>query len=356
MRVALVGPPQSGKSTLFAAVVGAAGSAVHVDRPDEPHLATVKVPDERLEWVASLSNPKKITHAEIELLDLPGLDLSSEAGRDHAKTHFAAMRQSDMLCFVVRGFSDPTVPAYRGRVDPAADVEELIAEMLFADLEQVTARIGKLQSALRKPTAQRDQQQRELELMQRLAEALEADKPISDAVRTDAEAKLLRSFAFCSQLPTLAVLNCDEDALGRPGPRSVGPLPCLQLSAKIEQELAQLSPQERGEFLQDLGIGESARDRLIRACYERMNLVSFFTVNPNECRAWSVPAGTDALTAAGLIHSDIARGFIRAETVAYDDLKAAGDVKAAKAAGKVRLEGKSYVVQDGDVIYFRFNV
>ena len=356
MRVALIGPPQSGKSTLFAAVVGEGGSAVHVERPDQAHLAVVKVPDQRLEWVASLISPKKITHAELEFLDLPGLDLSDEPGRHHAKTHFAAMRQSDMLCFVVRGFEDQTVPAYRGRIDPAADVDELVAEMLFADLDQTAARIDKLTAALRKPTAERDAQQRELELMKRLAEALEADRPISEAVTSESEAKLLRSFAFCSQTPALAVLNCGEDELGRHPPSELGSLACLQLSAKIECELTQLPADERGEFLADLGVSASVRDRLIRACYERMNLVSFFTVNPNESRAWSIPAGTDALTAAGLVHSDIARGFIRAETVAYDDLKAAGDTKAAKAAGKVRLEGKNYVVQDGDVIYFRFNV
>jgi len=356
MRVALVGPPSSGKSVLFAAVAEAGGSHVDVHRPDQPHLAVVKVPDERLPWLAELESSKKITYAELEFLDLPGFDLSDEAGRSRASAHWSAMRQSDMLVFVVRAFADPTVATYRSRVDPAADVEELLAEMLFADLDQVTNRIEKLQLALRKPTAQRDENQRELALMQRLGETLEAEKPIADAVTNEMEAKLIRSFAFLSQKPVLVVLNCSEDALGEAPPQEVASLPCVRLSAKIEEEIAELPDDERGEFLADLGVEASARDVLIRACYERLDLVSFLTVGPTEARAWTIPAGMDALNAAGAIHSDMQRGFIRAETVAYDDLRAAGDMKGAKAAGKVRLEGKTYIVQDGDVIYFRFNV
>lgn len=355
MRVALIGPPQSGKSTVFAAVAEAGGSHVDLSRPDQPHLAVVKVPDDRVEWLAELYQPKKITHAELEFLDLPGFDLSDEAGRARSKEHWSAMRQSDMLVFVVRGFQDPTVPEYRQRVDPVGDVEELLAEMLFADLEQVANRIEKLQGALRKP-AQREENQRELEIMRRLMEALESERLISDALAGDAEAKLVRNFGFLSQKPVLVVLNGSEDALGQDAPPLPGDLPCLQLSAKIEEEIAELSPEDRAEFLRDLGLESPARDRLIRACYDRVDLVSFLTAAEPECRAWSIPAGTKAADAAGTIHTDLQRGFIRAETVAFEDLRAAGDMKAAKAAGQVRLEGKEYVVQDGDVIYFRFNV
>lgn len=357
MRVALIGPTQSGKSTLFAAIAEAGGSHVDLSRPDQAHLAVVKVPDERLEWLGELYQPRKVTPSELEFLDLPGMDLSDAAGRSRAQAHWPAMRQSDMLTFVVRGFEDPTVPPYRGRVDPEADLDELRTEMLFADLEQVTARVEKLETAVRKPTARREEQQRELELMRRLQETLEAERPVSEAVSGAAEAKLIRSFAFLSQKPTLAALNCDEDRAAEPGPDELGSLPCLQLSAKIEEELALLEPDERQEFLADLGLERPARDRLIRACYERLNLVTFLTAGgKDEARAWSVPAGTDAVTAAGEIHTDIARGFIRAETVAFEDLRAAGDMKTARAEGKVRLEGKNYIVQDGDVITFRFNV
>lgn len=356
MRVALIGPPQSGKSALFAAVAQAGGSNVDLSRPDQPHLAVVKVPDERIDWLTDHYKPKKTTLAELEFLDLPGFDLSDEAGRQRAKAHWAAMRQADMLVFVVRGFDDPTVAMYRDRVNPLSDVEDLLGEMLFADMDQVSNRIVKVEAAIKKPTSQRDEYIKELELMKRLLAALENSRPISEAIASDAEGKMVRSFAFLSQKPALVVLNVAEDKVAQPAPDQLASLPCMQLSAKIEQELSQLAPDEREMFLADLGIAQSARDRLIKACYERLNLVSFLTAGDDECRAWTIVAGTDAVTAASEIHSDIARGFIRAETVAFNDLKAAGDMKGAKAGGKVRLEGKTYVVQDGDIINFRFAV
>ena len=352
MRVALVGPPQSGKSTLLAAIAAAGGSRVDVSRPDQPHLAAAKVPDPRLDWLADHYHTTKCIHAELEFLDLPGIDLSDDAGRGRAKHHWPAMRQSDMIVFVVRAFTDDSTAAHRGRVDPAADVEELRQEMLFADLEQVTARIDKLARAVKKPTANRDEQQRELGLMQRLAEALENEQPVTDVIANESEAKIVRTFALLSRMPTLAVVNCDE---GQLDPACDAP-ETVRLSAKIEREIAELDAEDRQGFLADLGLASSAKDRLIHACYRRLDLISFLTHNDNECRAWTIPANTDAVTAAGRIHSDLARGFIRAETVAFDDLQAAGDEKLARAAGKVRLEGKTYVVQDGDVIAFRFNV
>ncbi len=356
MRVAMVGPPLSGKSTLFAAVAEAGGSHVHLERADQEHLAVVKVPDQRLDWLHEHYHTGKCHHAELEFLDVPGLDLTTEPARHHARTHWPAVRQSDMIVLVLRSFHDPSVPAYRDRVDVGADLEELGTEMLFSDLEQVTARIDKVQAALRKSSRDREAHERELELMQRLRETLEAEKPLSEAVANAEEEKLVRAFAFLTLKPAIAVVNCDEDAVPAQPPEKLGDHPALHLSAKIEEEIAALPEQERGEFLEAMGISAPARERLIRSCYSAMNLVSFFTHNENECRAWSVPAGTDAVTAAGEIHSDIARGFIRAEVVAFEDLRAAGEAKAARAAGKFRLEGKSYLVQDGDVILFRFNV
>lgn len=356
MRVALIGPPQSGKSTLFAAVAEAGGSDVDVHRPDQPHVAVVKVPDERLDWLAQLNHAQKAVPAELEFVDLPGFDLSDEAGRTRARTHWQTMEQSDMLAFVVAGFTAPAAAPYRGRVDPAADVSELRDEMLFADLERVSNRVAKLEAAVKKPTQHREEEARELELMKRLRAALEAERPIADEIHGDSESKHVRSFQFLTLKPTLVVLNCGEDQAAEAGPGEIASLPCVQLSAEIEEELARLAPDDRGEFLADLGLAAAARDRLIRACYERLRLVSFLTYTSSECKAWSIPAGTDAVTAAGAVHTDIARGFIRAEVVAFEDLRAAGDHKAAKAAGKVRVEGKDYVVQDGDVIYFRFNV
>ncbi len=357
MRVALVGPPQSGKGTLFAAVAEAGGSQVDLSRSDQPHLAVVKVPDDRLNWLAEVYKPEKFTPAELEFLDMPGFDLRDEAGRNRAKTHWLAMRQCDMLVFIVREFPNDSVATYRDRIDPAADVQELLAEMIFADLDQVTSRVHKLEAALKKPSPNRDEQLKELELMKRLASALENGEPISTAIKTDAEGKLIRSFAFLSQKPALVVLNCSEDRIGEKTPETIDNVPVLRLSAKIEEEIAQLPPADRPTFLADLGLPSPARDRLIRACYARLNLISFLTSGEDECRAWTIAAGTDAVTAAGEIHTDIARGFIRAETVGYDDFFAAkGDMKIAKANGKIRLEGKTYVVRDGDIIYFRFNV
>ncbi len=357
MQVAFTGPTLSGKSTLFAAVAVASGREVDLSRPDQPHAVSVKVPDERLDWLAGLIRPEKTIHAELELLDLPGFDLSDEAGRSRARTHWPAMRQSDMLALVVREFDDTSIPPYRGRVDPAGDLDELLAELTFADLEQVTNRIERLEVSLKKPTSGHDEQKRELELMNRLAQTLQEEKPLAEALSGEAEAAMVRSFAFLTQKPFIAVFNCCEDGLANPPqydlPEGVEQ---LRLSAKIEEEIAELPENERGEFLADLGIDNPAADVFIRACYRRLNMISFFTYNPHECRAWTIPAGTDALTAAGQIHSDIARGFIRAETVSFDDLREAGDVKSAKAAGKLRLEGKDYIIRDGDVIYFRFNV
>ncbi len=356
MRAALVGLPQSGKSTLFAALAEAGGSNINLDRPDQQHLAVVKVPDERLDWLAERYKPKKKTPAEIEVLDVPGLDLSGDAGRRHARTHWPAVRQSDMVVIVLRDFRNDSVPPYRNRVDASADLEEIRSEMLFSDLEQATVRIEKLRASVRKPTPEQDQHIREFELMQRLVEALEAEKPLTEAISGEAEEKMVRAFAFQTLKPVLVVLNSDEDAVAGDGADRFGSYAVIRLSARIEEEIAALAPEDRGEFMEAMGISTLARDRLIRSCYEAMNIRTFFTVGEDECKAWSIRAGTDALTAAGRIHSDIERGFIRAEIIGYDDIKSAGDEKKARAAGKFRLEGKNYIVRDGDVILFRFNV
>ena len=355
MRICFVGPPQSGKSTLFSAVVTSGGSSVDISRADQAHIGVVKVPDERLIWLSELFKPKKTTPAELELLDLPGFDLSGEAGRSRSKTHWTAMRQSDCLVLVVRDFIDNSVAQYRNRIDANADVRELLTELLFADLQQVTTRVEKLEVSIKKPTPKRDEQLRELELMKRLGDALENEKLLNEVIASESDSKLVRSFGFLSQKPVLVVYNCQEDKIAS-APETIENIPVLGLCVQIEKEIAQLEPSERGEFLADMNIDASASDRLIRACYDRMNLVSFLTTGEDECHAWTIPANTPAVEAAGKIHSDIARGFIRAETVAYDDFHSAGDMKTAKTAGTIRLEGKTYLVQDGDIINFRFNV
>ena len=230
--------------------------------------------------------------------------------------------------------------------------------VMFADLGQITTRIDKLEGNLKKPVPgkEREELTRELQLQQRLSQTLEAEKPLTEAIKSPAEEKLVRAFAFLTLKPLVVVVNCGEGEVPAQPPPKVGPYEAIFLSAKIEEELARLEASERAEFMAELGIAAPAQDRLVRLCYHSMRLVSFLTAGEKEVRAWTIPSGTNAQLAAGAIHTDLQRGFIRAEIVAYVDLVAAGDEKSAKAAGKYRLEGKDYIVKDGDVVLFRFSV
>lgn len=354
MRIAFVGPLMSGKSTLFHAVTGHTAST-HPGAGEQ--IAVVKVPDPRVDWLNDLYKPKKKTKATIECLDVPGFSQETAQQQAEFRKALPDIRQCDALVAVVRAFESPTVPPYRNRVDPKGDLEELTSELMFCDLETVTTRIERLEKALTKPTKTHAEEKRELELMERIKSALENEQPVRSAIQTDEERKKLSSFAFLTDLPLVVVINVGEDQAAADAPFEwPGAKATISLCAETEAEIAELDPADRTAFLEDLGVAEPARDRLIRACYDAVGLISFLTVGDDEVRAWSIVRGADAVEAAGKIHTDIARGFIRAETVAYDDLHAAGDMKAAKAAGKVRLEGKTYTVQDGDVINFRFNV
>jgi len=352
MRLALIGPPLSGKSTLFRAVTGV---------ESQPGLgeqrAVVKVPDWRLDWLAQLVGSKKRTYASFELIDLPGFSQASPAEQAEFRKHLALLRQCDGLVAVVRAFEDPELPAYRNRVDPLADLQEIRTEFMLADLEQVANRIEKLRKSLAKPTRTHEQEKRELSLLERCQEALEQEVPLSEVLRDPQEAKMVRAFGFLTEKPLLVVFNVSEDKAAE-GVQSDVPYAAANISlcAKIEAELAQLDEEDRKVFLQEYGLTEPARERFIRACMDALGLICFLTAAGSEARAWPVRKGTTAVEAAGEVHSDMARGFIRAETVAFDDLYAAGDFKTAKAQGKVRLEGRDYVVQDGDVILFRFSV
>ena len=357
MQVALIGLTQSGKSTLFTAVteghVHSDAAAMHqVDK------AIVKVPDARLGVLSDIYKPKKTTPATVEFLDLPGLGFEDESGRHEARRIIAQARQAAMLVLVIRAFESDAVAAYRSRVNPADDIELVKNELLLADLELIANRIDKLEIAITKPTKTPEQNKRELALLRRCHDAVENIQPLSDVIENPEEEKMLRSFGFLTLKPIQVVLNINEGGRAESVEftESQEDSDALQLCATLEAELAVLSPDERGVFLEEMGIKEIARDRLVHNCYRTLNLVSFITVGADEVRAWTVPADCPAVEAAGEVHSDIQRGFIRAETVHYDDFIAAGDMKGAKAAGKVRLEGKSYPVQDGDIINLRFNV
>lgn len=353
MRIAFIGPLQSGKSTLFRAVTGQHASAHHVGE----QLAVVKVPDNRLDWLAEQYKPKKYTEATIECLDVPGFSHETSTGQAEFRKSLPSVRKCDALVAVVRAFDNPAAPPYRNRVDARADLDELVAELMFNDLEAVTTRIDRLEKGLKKPTKTHEQEKKELELMQRLQAALEAEKPIATAIHGDEERKLLAGFQFLTELPLIAVINVSEaDAAKSPPFEYPLAKATISLCAETEEQIAQLEPADRKTFLEDLGVSESARDRLIRTCYNTVGLISFLTAGEDEVRAWPIHKGSTAVEAAGKIHTDLARGFIRAETVGWNDLVTAGDMKAAKAAGKTRLEGKTYVVQDGDVINIRFSI
>jgi len=354
MKFALIGPPQSGKSTLYSAITG--------QRPDPghgavEHLASVLVPDTRLDYLAELHKPKKYTPAHLEFLDLPGASLADAHGQAAFRKAMSSVRQCDGILMVVRAFASDAVAPYRDRINPRTDLDELHAELVFADLEQVTNRIAKLEKSVQKPTKTRDQEMRELAFMKRVHAALERESPVSSEVHNEEEKTVTAGFGFLTLKPVIVVINVGEKDVTKPPPfEAVHARATIALAAEIEAEIAQLDETDRPGFLADLGLKEPARNRLIRACYDAVGLISFLTCGPDEVRAWTITKGMNAVEAAAKIHSDIARGFIRAETVAFDDLKAHTDMKGAKNANKVRLEAKTYIVQDGDIINFRFNV
>jgi GTP-binding protein YchF len=356
LKVALVGLLQSGKSTILSAISGKAMPPVGSMTIEE---AIVPVPDERLDLLAEHYKPKKTTYATIDCLDIPGFNFTDEHGRTAARRLISKIRTVDMLVLMVRAFENPAVPAYRNRVSPAGDLVELKTELLLADLELVATRIERLEKQVNKPTKTQAHDKAELALQKKLQQAIESEKPISSAIETDAEREMVKSLGFLTLKPIAVAVNIGEDQLGKKfdfGDVIDSTVPVITICAKLEYELAQLDADSRGEFMADMGITKSATSKFVNGCYSALGLISFLTVVSDELRAWPVKQGAVALDAAGKVHTDIKRGFIKAETFSFEDFKEFGDEKALKAAGKIRLEGKDYVVQDGDVIRFRFNV
>jgi GTP-binding protein YchF len=355
MKVALIGLQQSGKSTILSAISGkeaAAGST-------EIHEQMVPVPDERLDWLAGLYQPEKVVRATVDSIDLPGLSFVDEHGRAAARRLFGNIRTVDLFVVVVRAFESESVAKYRDRIDPARDVEELRTEFLLADLELVMTRIEKLEKQLHKPVKTQAQDKAGLELQLKLQKALEAEQPISSVVKTPQDMEIIKPLGFLTLKPMRVVVNVGENQLDKTFDLSKAAgagVEVISLCASIESELAKLDADSRKEFMADMGLKEPASIKFVQSCYKTLGLISFLTVGKDEVRAWPITAGTSALDAAGKVHSDIKRGFIRAETMAYADIKQLGEEKAVKAAGKMRLEGKTYIVHDGDIINFRFNV
>jgi hypothetical protein len=366
MQIAIVGLAGSGKTTVFNTLTrGHAETGGYGGM--ELHVGVVKVPDERLERLAAIFQPKKIVHADVTYVDLPAPPASSE-GRVGAEElpaeHLARLRESDALLHVVRAFEDPSHPHPEGSVDPRRDLERLDFEFVIADLALVDRRLERLRTSGRHGTAaERESNEREETVLLRLKEALEAGRPIRDVELADDEEKAIRGFRFLTQKPVLVLLNVGEADLPKT-PALVSEIAAGYdhrhaiadaLSARIEMELGELEPDEATAFMEELGIAESGLDRVIALSYRLLGLISFLTAGPDEVRAWPIPNGATAVEAAGAIHTDLAKGFIRAETVAYDDLIELGSMAEARKHGRLRSEGKGYRVRDGDVVEILFS-
>lgn len=360
MKIAIIGLPNSGKTTVFNALTRATIETTAYESGQlEPNIATVKVPDERLALLARMFKPKKVTPADVQYVDVGGLSGSAHQGGGLPPALLNYISGADALLHVVRTFDDDNVPHPLGTVDTARDVATVDLELIFSDLGIVERRLTRLNAEIGKMSAKdREVRIAERDLLQRLKDALESEVPVRDVDISDEEERLIRGYQFLTAKPTLLLLNIGEAQLSDP-PRFEYPhrrSDVVALCAKVEAELAQLDDEDARAFMDDLGISEAARDRVIAASYELLGLISFLTTGPDEVRAWTIRRGTPAVEAAGAIHSDIQRGFIRAEIVAYDDLVGAGGMTEAKKAGTVRMEGKQYIVQDGDVCHFLFNI
>lgn len=356
MKVALLGMLQSGKSSIFASLSGKGIPPVGSTTIEE---AIVSVPDERFDWLTECYKPKKTTHATIDCLDVPGFNFTDEHGRAAARRLMNQIRMSDMFVLVVRAFEDPAVPPYRSSINPDRDLSELRTELLLADLELVATRIERLEKQIHKPTKTQARDKAELALYKKLQQTIELEKPISSAIETGAEHEMIKSLGFLTLKPMVVAVNVGENQLVAKfdfADHVDSSVPVITICAKLEFELSQLDADSRSEFMADLGLSKSAIIKFVNSCYLALGLISFLTVASNEIRAWPIKKGTIAHDAAGKVHTDIKRGFIRAETFRFDEIKEFGSEKALKTAGKIRLEGKDYVVQDGDIINFRFNV
>ncbi len=368
MKVGIIGLPSCGKTAVFNALTGghAEVRAFSGAANAEPNIGVVPVPDARLDWLSGLYKPKKTTPATVEVVDVAGMVPGQSQKEGFSPQLAAHLRQVDALVHVVRAFTDPSVPHSSGSVEPLRDAELLELELILADLGVVDKRLEKFENEIqRKKGAERTQAEAERDLLVRLKEELTNERPLRGLKLTEEEMGLIRGYTFLSQKPLLLVANIDEGEIEKPDTPTIQKLkpfaehksaPLLAFCAKTEMEIAQLEEAERGEFLAMLGIEETSRDKLVRAAYQLLDVIPFFTVGEDECKAWTITRGTTAQEAARKIHSDIARGFIRAEVVAFDSLKECGNKHAAKEKGVLRLEGKEYIVHDGDVIEYRFAV
>lgn len=347
MKLGIIGPPRSGKTTVFNALTKRTGESVPPGAHAVPVLGVVNLLDERVDWLSRLYRPRKITYAQMTYMDLQGTSASIENKHAYIALLLTHMRPMDGLVMVVRNFPEPSLPA----PDPWRDFRELEDEFLIADLATVEKRLERLSAEEKKgkkPTGP------EKELLEKCHQILDEGKPLRTEPQI-ASAPELRGFTFLSGKPLLVIVNnADDDPLL---PEITFPhAQAFVVRGRLEMELAQLGESDAEEFMKDFDVRESAMDRIVAHSHALLNLVTFFTVGEDEVRAWTIPRDLPAVEAAGVVHTDMKKGFIRAEVVSYKDLKEAGDYAAARKHGVVRLEGKTYPVQDGDIIHFRFNV
>ena len=352
LSIGIVGLPNVGKSTLFTALTRKTGFAANYPFATiEPNVGVVAVPDSRLARLAELVTPERIVPAIVEFVDIAGLVAGANEGEGLGNKFLANIRDTDAICEVVRYFTDPDVIHVGGRVDPAGDVETIRTELILADLGTMEKAIPRLEKE-----AKRDKDlAAKLDLARRVEKWMEGGRRAARMEMTPQERELLRDLHLLTMKPMLYVANVDEDAVGAELAPIDGVTP-IRICAKVEADLAELDPEEAKDYMAELGMNEPGLDTLIREAYRLLGLQSYFTAGPLEVRAWTVRIGAKAPEAAGVIHTDFERGFIKAEVIAYCDYDVLGTEAAARAAGKLRIEGKEYVVKDGDVMHFRFNV
>ncbi|HET7317870.1 MAG TPA: redox-regulated ATPase YchF [Nitrospirota bacterium] len=358
----IVGLPNVGKSTIFNALTSAGAQASNYPFTTiDPNVGVVDMPDERLDRLAAIYHPKKLTPTTMEFVDIAGLVRGAAQGEGLGNKFLANIREVDAIAHVVRCFDDPNVVHVAGKVDPKADIEVIEAELMLADLDAVEKRLFKAEKIVKTGDKKAGE---EVEFMRRLKDMLAKGEPIRRATHSDEEALWLKGYNLLSAKPVLYVANVAEDMVDKPNvyvdtvKKIAGEegAKVVVISGQVEGEIAQLPKEERKEYLSGMGLRESGLDRMIRAGYDLLGLITYFTAGEKEVRAWTITRGTKAPQAAGKIHTDFEKGFIRAEVFHYDDVKNLGAEQAVKAAGLLRSEGKDYVVRDGDIMLFRFNV